>query len=258
MKIGISTASLSRFETETALSFINEVGAEACEIYLKTFYEYRPEFAKKYCGRSGGVKVEFVRVQSCNFEPQLFAERRRERGDGFYWLDQIMRSAQLFGASDYVFRGILPENCAEGDFDFLAERLNEISEFCTGYGVRLCLENSIGGVCGSPYVFSELKRRLPSLSGVLNMERARKSGFPYTMYLKDMAGSISAVRLCDSTAEWKTCLPGEGVCDFGRIFSKLRDCGFDGSVLIGADAYAEVENLKKSVEFLRETADKIK
>ena len=258
MKIGISTASLRRFKTETALNYVKEIGAEICEVYLKTFYEYRPEFAKKYKERLGGVKVGGVRVQSCNFEPQLFAERRRERGDGFYWLDQIMRSAQLFGASEYVFRGIFPENCAEGDFDFPAERLNEISEFCAGYGVRLCLENSIGGLYDSPYCFSELKRRLPSLSGVLDMEQARKSGYPYTMYLKDMAGSISAVRLCDITADGRTCLAGEGVCDFKRIFAELRDCGFDGSVLIGADAYAEVENLKKSVEFLRETADKIK
>ena len=119
MKVGISTASLTRFETEDALSLLKEIGAETCEVYLKTFYEYRPEFAKKFADRLAGVEVNSIHVNPYSFEPQLFSPLRRVRGDGFYWLDQVLRSAQLFGAKNYTFHGIVRKDGDKDDFDFI-------------------------------------------------------------------------------------------------------------------------------------------
>lgn len=258
MKIGISTASLCKTtETEDAISLLKEIGAETCEVYLKTFYEYRPEFVKKYAERAAGVEVNSIHVNPLNFEPQLFFRSRRERGDGFYWLDQIMRSAKLFGAKNYTFHGFVRKDGDGENFDFIAERLREVADFCARYGVKLCLENVRWATYNRPSVFKELKARCPQLSGVLDIKQARKSGYPYQMYIKDMEGAISAVHISDVDGNGKTCLPGQGVCDFKEVFSRLKDAGFDGAVLIECGSFGESDELKRSVEFLKELNYKI-
>ncbi|MDE6598310.1 MAG: sugar phosphate isomerase/epimerase [Clostridia bacterium] len=255
MKIGISTASLWNYETEDALSVLKEVGAETCEVYLRTFYEYRPEFAKKFAANAEGLEINSVHVAPHNFEPQLFFDQRRTRGDGFYWLDQVMRSAQLFGAKKYTFHGFL-QRLGNRDYDTTAERLREISDFCARYGVTLCLENVPDATYNSPYVFKELKARCPQLEGTFDIKHARNSNYPWQMYVKDMSGAISHVHLSDVDENGKTCLPGCGLYNFEEIFKTLAGEGFDGAVLIETGSFSDLTELKRSVEFLKEVAQK--
>lgn len=257
MDIGISTACLhNTHETEDALTALKNIGAQTCEVYLRTFYEYRPEFAKKYADRVDGVKVNSVHVAPLNFEPQLFIPQRRTRGDGFYWLDQVMRSAQLLGAKNYTFNGIVRGGGAD-KFDYYAECLNRVAEFCSRYGVKLCLENAQYSLFNRPEVFAELKNRCPDISGVFDIKQARKSGYPYAMYVSAMQGRISHVHISDVDENGKTCLPGAGIYDFEEIFKRLKGAGFDGSVLIETENFGEISELEKSLDFLREKADKI-
>ena len=98
MKIGISTASLfPEKHTEEAARIIASLGAEVAEVFLSTFYEYRPEFSKALAPRIKGLEINSVHSMPLNFEPNLFNVTRRVRGDVFYWLDKIARSAQLLG-----------------------------------------------------------------------------------------------------------------------------------------------------------------
>ena len=226
MKVGISTKSLcNTVQTEDAFELIKQSGADCVEVCLQTFYEYRPEFAKQFAPRAAGLEVTSVRVSPANFEPQLFSDNRRIRGDGFYWLDQVMRSAQLFGAKNYAFQSI----------NFNPDRLNEIIYFCARYGVKLCLEPD------SPYIFKQLKNSCPDLAGVLDIDKAKKSGYPYGMYIEDMAGNISQVHIPDIDRT-----------DFEELFKRLKGAGFDGTLFIDG-----CEDLKRSVEFLKEIVDKI-
>lgn len=262
MITGISTAcTFSRYETEDGLSVLKELGAQCCEIFLQTFYEYRPEFAKKYADRAEGVKVNSVHILPTNIEPQLMFAARRSRGDGFYWLDQIMRSAQLFGAGNYTFHGLIRKgDKLNDDFGFYAERLTEISSFCARYGVKLCLENVWWSLYNRPGIFGELKKRCPALSGVFDIKQARRSGYPYQMYISDMAGSISYVHLSDVDENGNCRLPGKGIYDFKDILKRLKDAGFDGSIIIEVypDNYSDVSELKQSLDFLNEIIYKVK
>ncbi len=215
MKIGITTSSFTGLETETALSKLNGAGAQVCGAELKTFYEYRPEFAKQYSSAADGVEINSVSVASQNFEHQLFDERRRVRGDGFYWLDQVMRSAQYFGAKYYVFRGC-PQNSA---YDAVAERLREISGFCSRYGVTLCLENDPHGLCCCPGIFGALKQRCQSIAAVFNYGKAKNSCYPYQAYLVEMGAHLAEVRL-----------DADENC--AEVIADLKKHGFDGAVLM--------------------------
>lgn len=248
MRVGLSTACFADLcETEEAFGALRESGAECCEVYLRTFYEYRPEFLKKFCGRLENIAVTSVCVNHSNFEDQLFSPSRRIRGDGFYWLDQILRSAQLLQAKNYTLCGSA-DGVQNPDFDCLSQYINGAIGFCARYGAGLCLKN--GGLYNAAGGFSALKQRCGGLSGVLDLNSARLSGYPYTMYLKDMSGSIAYVRVCDFDGRGAACLPGLGTFDFADFFANLAKEGFDGDVIIDAHAHS-VEEAKDSVKYIK-------
>ena len=302
MKTGISTASFFlRQECEEAIAAIGGLGAQCAEVFLGSFYEYRPEFARKvvqtFAERTGGdrstvgegfsenaadggerragelhilqpserpfgdMEVTSVHALSSNFEPQLFSSSRRVRGDAFYWLDQIMRSANILEAKKYTFHGLFghaAHGAGRKDLGSTAEYLNGAIEFCARYGVELCLENVCWCLYNRPGVFAELKERCPSLRGVLDLKQARRSGYPAQMYIEDMRGCISHVHLSDVTAEGRLCLPGKGVTDFSELFKRLAGAGFDGELIIEtySDDYSDLSELKTSLEYISELACK--
>ena len=131
MQVGISTASLfPRVATEDALDAIISLGADCAEVFFSTFYEYRPEFSKSVAGRLNGFAVNSVHVNGLNFEGNFFNPSRRVRGDGMYWLDQLLRSAQLLGCKNYTFHGFHRSGSGGGaGWDEIASRLAEVVYF---------------------------------------------------------------------------------------------------------------------------------
>lgn len=259
MKIGVSTASLfPEKHTEEAARIIKSLKIQTIEVFLSTFYEYRPEFSKALAPDLKGTEVNSVHCMPLNFEPNLFNITRRVRGDGFYWLDQVARSAQLLNCRNYTFHGFARVGGGgKDDMKFIGERIAEAYSFLQRYGVNLCIENTAHYSFNRPDFFRELKNCCPSLYGVFDIKQARRSGYPYQTYLEAMKGAIAYVHISDVDENGKTCLPGKGVYDFKEIFKRLKDGGFDGNILIEnyRSDYGEFEELKNSVDFLREIAE---
>lgn len=255
MKTGISTSSFFlREECENAIVRIKELGAECAEIFLGTFYEYRPEFAKTYSRLAEGLEICSIHALPTNFEPQLFSDSRRVRGDGFYWLDRFLRSAQIFGAKKYSFHGYISGAAGAMDYDKTAGYIREICDFAARYGVDICLENVCWCMYDRPGIFKELKSRCPRLAAVLDVKQARRSGYPLNMYIEDMAGSISHVHISDVDEKGAICLPGKGLYDFEEIFRRLHGAGFDGPVIIEVygQNYGDYSELRWSLDYLNE------
>lgn len=256
MKTGISTASLFlRQETEQAFSTIKEMGADCVEIFYETFYEYRPEFSRKL--DANGIEVGSVHVNTHHIEHALFNPSRRVRGDAYYWLDQVMRSAQALGCKAYSFHGKVG---TKDSVDELADNLRAAVEFCARYGVNLCLENVAWSIYHKPKIFSQLKERIPQLTGVFDIKQARRSGYPYKEYIEDMKGAISHVHLSDVDRDGAMCLPGKGTYNFKEILTRLKDAGFDGNVIIEVynENFSDIKELKNSLDYLNEIVYKIK
>lgn len=256
MKAGISTASLfPRQSTEQAVSTIKALGVDLIEVFFSTFYEYRPEFSAQLRRETAALTVNSVHANSIHFEPNFFNPTRRVKGDGFYWLDQVARSAQLLDCKNYTFHGF--HRLAGGgadDYDSLAGYLGEAAAFAANYGLNLCLENVHWCTYNRPRFFTEMKKRIPSLLGVFDIKQARRSGYPWQMYIADMAGSIAYAHLSDIDENGRMCLPGKGVYDFKEILARLKDAGFDGGLIIEAygNDYLNDGELKQSYEFLSE------
>lgn len=239
---------------------IKSLGVNLAEVFLSTFYEYRPEFSKALAGAIEGMEINSVHAYSTNFEPNFFNPERRVKGDGFYWLDQLARSAQLLNCRNYTFHGLhrlSGKTC--DDFDSLGGYLREASDFAARYGVALCLENVHWCLYNRPGVFSELKKRVPALRGVFDIKQARRSHYPYQAYIKDMAGSIAYAHLSDVDESGAIRLPGRGIYDFTEIIKNLKDSGFDGNIVIEVYSgdYGEIGELSDSVEYLSEIIYKL-
>jgi sugar phosphate isomerase/epimerase len=262
MIVGISTASLfPEYSSEEAISAIKSLDINLVEVFLSTFYEYRPEYAKAMLKRVEGVTVNSVHANSTNFEPNLFNPTRRVRGDGFYWLDQIARSAQLLGCKNYTFHGFhrLPSGGGGDDLVHITSCLNQACEFLAGYGLQLCLENVFWCTYNRPDFFRQIKNDCPNLSTVFDIKQARRSCYPWQMYIEDMAERIAYVHLSDVDERGKMCLPGKGIYNFEEILKRLKGNGFNGNIIIevyGGD-YKTLDELKDSYNYLSEIAAKI-
>ena len=257
MKAGISTATLFlKQETEDAVKTIKNLGADCAEIFYGTFYEYRPEFSKALAADINGFEISSVHANTYHIDNALFSRSRRNRGDGFYWLDQVMRSAQLLGCKAYTFHGKADKTAG---IERVADYLREAVEFCARYGVSLCLENVAWCMYNKPKIFTELKARIPDLRGVLDIKQARRSGYSYKEYIEDMKGSISHVHLSDVDKDGKMCLPYKGVTDFTEVLKRLKGAGFDGNVLIEVynEDYSDFSELKNSLDYLKEIIYKL-
>lgn len=267
MKTGISTATLfPEKHTEEGARIIKSLGAETAEVFFSTFYEYRPEFSKALAPKIGGLEINSVHCMPLNFEPNLFNATRRVRGDGYYWLDQVARSAQLLGCHNYTFHGFMrssQSSCAReynDDFAFIGDRIAEAHAFLARYGVNLCIENTAHYAFCYPRFFKEIKNHCPNLYGVFDIKQARRSGYPYKMYIKAMEGAIAYVHISDVDEKGATCLPGKGIYDFCEIFKELMGAGFDGSVIIEnyRGDYCGFEELKRSLDYIDEIIYKLK
>ena len=258
MIAGISTASLFlRLNNEDALPLLGEWGVPEAEVFLTSFCEYEPKFAKKLQKTKANVHVHSVHVLNTQFEPQLYSAHPRVHADAFASLKKVMESARILGAEHYTFHGIARiKRAFKEDIPRVGEITAQIASFCKRYGVTLCFENVEWAFYNRPSVFRELKKYCPDLKGVLDIKQARISGYPYEQYLEEMGSDISHVHVSDLDANGRMCLPGSGVFDFDALFSRLRAVGFGGAVLIEnySKDYSDFGQLKQSYEFLAEKA----
>lgn len=258
--VGISTATLfQRLYNEEALALFAERGVPCAEVFLTSFCEYKPSFARKLEACKGEVAIHSVHVLNTQFEPQLYSEHPRIREDALRILAQVLRSARILGAKHYTFHGIARlKRTFREEIPRVAERTAELSALCERYGVRLCYENVEWAFYNRAGIFKELRAACPSLGGVLDLKQARITGVPYEEYLDEMAGSLTHVHVSDTDGEGRMCLPGEGTFDFDALCRRLRDVGFEGALLIEnyAGDYKEREALFRSLQFLKEKQEK--
>ena len=261
MQVGISTASLfMRLYNEDAVALINEWGVQTSEVFLTSFCEYEPSFAKTVAQKKGELSVGSVHILNTQFEPQLFSAHPRVKADAYALLEKVTACARILGAKNYTFHGLARLKASfKEDLPKFGKQLKEISDYCAERNVKLCLENVEWALYNRAGLFKELKKYCPELKGVLDIKQAQISGCPYEDYLDDMGASLAYVHASDFDDSGRKCLPGKGVFNFDELFKRLKGNGFDGAIIIEnyMSDYRELKELKDSYEYLLEKAEKI-
>ena len=262
MQTGISTASLfGRFVTEDAMSFLSEHGVKCAEVFLESFCEYNKEFGELISSRKGNTAIHSVHTLTTQFESTLYSLNERAKADSFILLENTMKSARAMGAKYYTFHGLarVKRTPYVIDFERCGALTQRIIDVCGSYGITLAYENVHWAYYNYIGFFSELKKRTHGLKGTLDIKQARQSGIDFHEFIEEMGEDIATVHLSDIDESGKMCLPGRGITDFGEIFKRLRDKGFDGALLLEVykNDFAETEELFDSLSFVGNLAEKI-
>jgi len=262
MQVGISTASLfGRFVTEDALKFLNENKIACAEVFLESYCEYNQKFGELLKSVKGDTSVHSVHVLTTQFEPQLYSVNKRAQADSFEILENAMSVAKLVGAKYYTFHGgaRFKKTPFSIDYDRVGKITNSIAEVCQKYSVSLAYENVHWGYYNYIGFFNEIKKRAPSLKGTLDIKQARQCGIACSEFINEMGRDIVTVHLSDIDENGKMCLPGRGITDFYDIFTRLKDKGFNGAMLLEVykSDYTQYYELFNSMEYVKNLVEKV-
>ena len=232
MQVGISTASFfTKLQTEETLLPITKLGADRYEVFLSGFVEYERAFIDDLHERQSalGLTCTALHTLGSQFEPQLFSIAQRQRQGSEYVFEKTLEDAAKLGAPLYVMHGLfhLKQTAMNPNFERWGQRLCELCEIASSFGVRLTLEN----VHWCMYARSGLAKLLDphikdsNLGYTLDVKQAMQSGDAIQDYLLDMGARLCNVHLCDVLMrgdQMQTCLPGHGMVDFMALSEALK------------------------------------
>ncbi len=262
MEIGVSTATFfKRKFNEDALTVLNEIDARVCEIFLCSYQEYTPQFAKLLLERRGNLKVHSLHALNTHFEPQLFGDSPRAFDDAYKIMESLLNTCNTLGAKNFTLHGIcrFKKGAKYNNYPDIGEKMQKLKTFCEGYGVDLCLENVEWAYYNHVGFYSQIEPYCKGLRTCLDVKQARISGDSYVDYINEMGSTINTVHLSDIDDLGNRRLPGKGTFDFEDLFKRLKDKGFDGAMLIENyyEDYKEIEEIKDSLDYLRNLKAKI-
>lgn len=265
MDIGISTACFfTKASTEDSLAIIKQLGFKVCEIFLTTFSEYLPEFGTLLKTRLNDLKVYSVHSLNQHFEPELFNIMERTRIDSEFFFRQIGYIANLLGANFYTFHGParlkkIPYNL---NYKWIAERLiylDELLHNLTNGNCKIAYENVHWTYFDTPDFYSNLKS-LYATNTCLDIKQAMQSKIDTYDFIEVMGDKLANVHLCDYNLDGSLTLPGKGVFDFVKLFTKLLKNNYSGPLIIEVypKDYMNFEELKESKKYLEECLEEAK
>ncbi len=262
MQTGISTASLfGRYYTEDALKKLNELNIDTTEIFLETYSEYDKKFGELLKKMKGGMDVHSIHTLTTQFEPQLYSLNDRARKESFDFLEGAVSAGEEVGAKYYTFHGVarIKRTPTVINFDRVGKITNQIVEVCSAHNIALAYENVHWAYYNYIGFFSELKKRVPTLKGTLDIKQARQSGIDYKEFLEEMGRDIVTVHLSDIDESGKMCLPGCGTFDFDELFTLLSSVGFNGALILEVykNDFEHISDLVESYNFIKYKAEKV-
>ena len=262
MEIGVSTASffLRRYN-EDSISIIKSLGGKTCEVFLECPSEYTEEYGKLLLERKGDLKVHSMHAVTMNYETELFNVFDRAYNDALKSFAGVLNIGKMLGASFYTMHGRarIKKGSTYDNYEINGKRLEELCDFARNYDIQICLENVAWALCNRPEYFKEIVKYAPSIRATLDVKQARISGYDYREYLNAMNTRIKTVHLSDVDENGKIRLPGRGKFDFKELFTRLRDVGFDGDMMIEVykDDYNGEHEITQSLDYLNDLKSKI-
>lgn len=256
MVLGLSTAAFyGRWETEESAAHMGQWGVDCAEVFLETYSEYTPSFARQVRKALGGVPCTSIHPQGTQFENGLVGRSVRQRRDARDMLCRVLDAGEALGAHVYVCHGrhtalLKP---LPWDMQANADLMGIMGEEAAKRGMVIGWENVCWCQLTTPERVLEARRVLPDVHFTLDIKQAMRAGCDPIAFVRAMGSGLCNVHVCDWDASGRLCLPGEGAFDFDALFTALEEIGYVGSVII--EPYLALidddQALVRSVDFLR-------
>ena len=256
MVLGLSTAAFyGRWETEESAAHMGQWGGDCAEVFLETYSEYTPSFARQVRRALGGVPCTSIHPQGTQFENGLVGRSARQRQDARDMLCRVLDAGEALGARIYVCHGrhtalLKP---LPWDMQANADMMGIMGEEAAERGMVIGWENVCWCQLTTPERVLEARKALPDVHFTLDIKQAMRAGCDPIAFVRAMGTGLCNVHVCDWDASGRLCLPGEGAFDFDALFTTLTEIGYTGPVVV--EPYLALidddQALVRSVDFLR-------
>jgi sugar phosphate isomerase/epimerase len=256
LRLGLSTAAFyGKRETEEAAALLSDMDLDCCEVFLETYSEYTPAFARRVRAALGGLPVHSVHPMGTQFEPALFGKSARQRADARKVLEDVLTVGEALGAKVYVFHG-LPDHARSGEGPRVATHLDALRDLCAraaDHGMVLGWENVWWCRMSTPAHAAQVRAGLPQARFVLDIKQALRAEEDPLAFVPAMGDALVNLHLCDADATGALCLPGRGTYGFTALFSALAAGGYEGPALLEpyASLFDEPGELRQALAALR-------
>lgn len=252
MRIGVSTACLYPMETEKAAALLIESGFSVLEVFFNSFSELESEYLKRLSEyvSSKGCEIVSVHPFLSGIEPFLFFsnyERRFRDSVDFY--EKFFGAAEILGAKKLVLHGgVFPDKYGLSDEEY-CRRFEILAERGRSFGVDVLHENVNKFRASSPDFIKAMRRLIPeSAKFTLDIKQAVRAGQDPFLLLNAMGASLEHIHINDHNGENDCLLPGFGSFDYRELFSRCRELGYDGDVIIEVyrKSFGDISELRES------------
>lgn len=234
MKAGLSTACMYPTEVEKAFRQLAESGARTAEIFVNSHCELSDPYLGEMLAvqKEYGVDVVSVHPYTCGIEPMmLFTAYERRVVDMLDYYKRFFEYMNLFGAKFFILHGNKNQNPFPDEKYF--ERFFRLQETAEQFGVRAVQENVSRCTSGSLDFLVKMKEALGDKAAfVLDTKQAHRSGTTPLDMVRALGGSIKHVHFSDFGAVGDCLKFGFGEYDNLTLFSELKRCGYEGSIII--------------------------
>lgn len=262
MKLGLSTATFfGKALTEDTFDLIRKFNIDVCEVFMTTFSEYASEFGDILAERAGDIEVFSIHSLNLHYEPELINPIERTRKDAEKIYRMVLSNGQKLNAKSYTFHGParLKNRKYTFNFQYLGNRIEELCKIANEYGINLSYENVHWAYFSVPEFFENLKQYSSDIKCTLDIKQAMQARLSYEDFLPVMKDRLNNVHISDFDSEGNLCVAGKGNVDYYKLFSMLRDIGYDGNVMLElyCQNYENYYELGQSLEYLADILAKI-
>ena len=254
-RIGISTACFYPCAVEQSLCEIASLGFKTAEIFFNSLCEYEREYCNifKEILDKNGIKLISAHAFCIILEPYLFNEYERRRADSVKMMRGFLSAAQFLGAEYYTFHGNFTRATTDGfDYREYAARLDYLSDVAADYGIVLAWENvSWCQSCDPQFIKRTLEySKSENLAFTFDFKQAFRAGRQPEDYLSVMGDRVVNIHINDVDKDGNCCLSGEGILDYGKYFSFVKN--YNGAYIIEVynDNFTDKLQLVRSRDFL--------
>lgn len=260
MKIGMSSSCFYPENIEDGFKKVGELGAKTAEVFVNSACEMRSPIFDELLSIQNyyGIEVRTLHPFTSGFESFLFfSAYDRRRYDGVEFYKRYFDAANRFGAEAVVLHGgqIKPDT----DMERYAEGYALLHNAAREQGVYIAHENVREKVCSTP----ENMKKLADYIGdefrmVFDIKQCRRSGVSEYEFIRLLGDRIIQVHVSDYLGDEDCLAPGVGKYDFKKLFSALKNAGYDRTALVELyrHNYGEPEEIRAAMEYLKTcTAD---
>lgn len=238
MKIGASTACLYPMYPEIALEKLIGEGFDTFELFINSFQEMELDYLQNFKKilASNNSKVVSIHPFSSAMEAMLFFDGYDRRfKDGVEMYRKFFKAAEFLGAKYFVLHGPVRNRNGiySGSDEQYCEIFMKLSEIAKEYSVTVCQENVVFHRSANISFINSMTKILGDKANfVFDIKQCIKQGEDPVKMIKAMGENLKHVHISDNTFENPCLLPGNGSCNFSKIYNALKEINYNHSIII--------------------------